>query len=253
MPDKLYPLDKEKKQILNVSWKRNFKNLELQLNNRSLGKIENRQELIQGKEFEISHDQRLSVKLVREMYFFTELELLLNGFPVPFSMTHPVKKLNDVFVVIMFIAAISLILGLLSLTTDTGFYKSLGIGFWNIIYAGIFIILGMMMKEKKSMFAMVSMIVLMVLDMIFSFVFMMETGQPVNPALPVIVKLFLTLLLIRGIRAIKEYGTMEERMKALEKEEEEKKRKTPLSRQVTEDHSKFMPGDHSAYMPEGGG
>ena len=36
---------------------------------------------------------------------------------------------------------------------------------------------------------------------------------------------------------------------ALEKAKEELLQKTPLSQQVTQDHSKFMPGDHSAYMP----
>ncbi len=147
MPRKLYSLDKEEKQILDVSWKGNFKNLVLKLNNKPLGKIQNKQELIQGKEFEISHNKILSVKLVKEMYLNSELELLLNGYPVDRSMTHPVKKLTDVFLLIMFIVAVNLVVGLLGLIVDTDLFKRLGAGFWNIIYAGIFTILGIIMKN----------------------------------------------------------------------------------------------------------
>ncbi|HJX70379.1 MAG TPA: hypothetical protein VJ346_00450 [Bacteroidales bacterium] len=253
MPDKLYSLDREGKQILDVSWKRNFTNLELNLNNKLLGKIKSRQELLQGKEFKISHDKRLSVRLIREMYLFTVLELLVNGFPVEKSMTHPVKKLIEIFLLIIIIAVINLIIGLLGLIADEGFFRRMGAGFWNIIYAGIFILLGMMMKEKKSLFAMISMIVLMVLDIISSFLFLMEAAGQIHFVGPILVKAFLTVYLFRGVKAIKEFKKMEEEMALLKKAEEEKKLQTPLSQQVTEDHSRFMPGDHSAYMPGGGG
>ena len=250
MPGKLYSLDKEEKQILDVSWKGNFKNLVLKLNNKPLGKIQNKQELIQGKEFEISHNKVLTVRLVKEMYLFSELELLLNGYPVDRSMTHPVKKLNDVFLLIMFIVAVNLIVGLLGLTIDTDLFKRLGAGFWNIIYAGIFTILGIIMKENKSMFALISIIVLMILDIVFSFLYIMEIPGHLNPAGTILVKLFLVLYLLRGVNAIKEFKKMEKERELQRKTEEEKMPKTPLSRQETEDHSKFMPGDHSSYMPE---
>jgi hypothetical protein len=249
MPQRLYLLDKDQKQILGLTWKGKYKNLELRLNNKPLGKIENRQELIQGKEFEISHDKKLSVKLVREMYLFTELEILVNGFPVEKSMTHPVKKLNDVFLLVMFIAAVNLITGLLGLVTDAAVFEELGMGFWNIIYTGIFIILGIMIRERKSMFAMISVIVFMVLDIILSLLFMTDLPKAVHLSAPLLVKVFLTIFLFRGISAIKAYRKTEHEKDSLEKAEEEKKRQTPLSQQITEDHSKFMPGDHSAYMP----
>ena len=150
MPQRLYSLDKEQKQILGVSWKGKYKNLELKLNDKPLGKIENRQELLQGKVFEISHDKKLTVRLIREMHLFTELELLVNGFPVEKSMTHPVKMLNDVFLLIIFIAAVNLIAGVLGLVTDAVVFDELGIGFWNVLYAGIFVILGFMIREMKS-------------------------------------------------------------------------------------------------------
>lgn len=252
MPQRLYSLDKEQKQILGLSWKGKYKNLELKLNNKPLGKIDNRQELIQGKEFEISHDKKLFVKLVREMHLYTELELLVNGFPLEKSMTHPVKKLNDVFLLIVFIAAFNLITGLLGLVTDAVVFEELGMGFWNIIYAGIFIILGIMIREKKSMFAMTSVIVVMLLDILFSLLFLTDLSKAVHLTGPLLVKVFLAIWLFRGVRAIKEYRKTEQDKDSLKKAEEEKKRQTPLSQQITEDHSKFMPGDHSAYMPGSG-
>jgi hypothetical protein len=250
MPGKFYSLDEDGKQILEVSWKGNLKKLELKLNNKLLDRFENRKELIQGKEIEINHDTVLSVKLVKEMYLFSELELLVNGYPVKSSMTDPVKKLNDVFLIIMFIAAINLIFGLLGMIFETGFFTSLGIGVWNIIYAGIFAMLGFIMRGKKSMFAMISMIVLMVLDIVSSFLFLAEVPDQINPAGPVLVKFFLMIYLFRGVKALKEFRKIEEEKELLKKAKAEKMLKTPLSQKVTEDHSKFMPGDHSAYMPE---
>ncbi len=250
MPRRLYSLDKVQKQILDVSWKGKYKNLELKLNNKPLGNIENRQELLQGKEFEISYDKKLSVQLVREMYLFTELELLVNGFPVEKSMTHPVKKLNDIFLLIMFIAAINLISGLLGLITHAVVLEELGIGYWNIIYAGIFIILGIMIREMKSMFAMISIILFMVLDILFLLLLMTDLSNAVHPTGPLLIKVFLTIWLFRGVRAIKEYRKTEQEKELLKKTEQEKDQQMPLSQQVTEDHSKFMPGDHSAYMPD---
>jgi len=249
MPRKLYSLDQEGKQMLAVSWKGNFKNLELKLNNKPLGKAQGKQELVRGKEFEISHDKILSVKLVKEMYLFTRLELLVNGFPVESSMTHPVRKLNDVFLLIMFIAAINLIFGLLGLMVDNDLFRILGAGFWNIIYAGIFTILGIIMKENKSMFAMISIVGLMMLDIMFSFFYIMEIPGHVNPAGNILVKVFLMLYLLRGVTAIKDFRKLEKKREIQRIAEEEKMQKIPPSQQVTEDHSKFMPGDHSAYMP----
>lgn len=249
MPKRLYTLDKEEKQILVVSWKRNYRNLDLMVNNKILGTIRNKQELIRGKEFEISHDKVLTVKLVKAMYLFPGLELKVNGYPVENSMTHPVKKLNDVFLLIMFIVVVNLIFGLLGLLIDTDFLKRLGIGFWNIIYAGIFTILGIIMKENKSMFATISIIVLMITDIVFSLLFIKEIPGHVNPAGFILVKMFLILYLVRGVNAIKEFKRMEQKRELQRKAELEKMEKIPPSQQATEDHSKFMPGDHSAYMP----
>lgn len=249
MPKRLYTLDKEEKQILVVSWKRNYRNLELGLNNKILGTTQSKQELIRGKEFEISHDKMLTVKLVKEMYLFPGLELKVNGYPVENSMNHPVKKLNDVFLLIMFIVAVNLIFGLLGLITDTDFFKRLGIGFWNIIYAGIFTILGIIMKESKSMFAMISITIIMMVDIVFSFLIMKEVPGHVNPAGTILVKVFLVLYLLRGVNAIKEFKIIEQKRELQRKAELEKMEKIPPSQQATEDHSKFRPGDHSAYMP----
>lgn len=249
MPRRLYTLDDEKNQILEVTWKRNLKKLNISLNNKFLGEVNDRKSLTEGKEFEISHDKRLSVKLIKEMYIFTELELLVNGIPVENSMTHPVKKLNDIFILIMFIVSINLVFGLLAALTGSPVFERLGIGYWNIIYAGIFVMLGLLVKEKKSMFAMLMIIVLMLLDCISLLVFTAEQPGELNPTGPFFFKIILILYLFRGIKAINSYKKMTAEKIALEKVKEELLKKTPLSQQVTQDHSKFMPGDHSAYMP----
>ncbi len=183
MPKKLYTLDKEGKEILVVSWKGNFRSLELKLHNKPLGVVQSKKELMLGQEFEISHDKILSVKLIKEMYMFNELELLVNGYPVENSMTHPVRKMNDVFLVVMFIAAINLVAGIIGLTGEAEIFSSLGFGFWNIIYAGIFTMLGIIMKESKSMFVMISIIGLIFsLWAFYSITHWSETIRSINRA-----------------------------------------------------------------------
>ncbi len=249
MAKRLYTLDTQGKQILEVSWKGKYKNLELKLNNTSIGIVESKKELIPGKKFEINPNMVLSVRMVQELYLFKELEILLNGLPVEGSMTHPVKRINDVFYILIFIVSINVIAGLISVLGDVPFLERVGVGFWNILYGGIFFLLGMMVKDRKSMFAMISVIVLIMLDIVSSFLFLKEYPNPANPSGPVFFKIIILLFLLRGIRAIKDFRAMEAKKEAIAKAEEEKKMKKPLSEQITENHNKFMPDDHSEYLP----
>ena len=249
MPGKLYQLDTEAKKILELTWRGNFKNLEVKLNNKSFGIIKNKSELSEGRTFEIDYKTNLSVRLVKEMHLFQEIELLVNGRPVAGSMTHPEKRLKDVFTLIIILAAINIILGLLSMVTSVTFFRELGIGFWNIVYGGIFIMLGLMIRDKKSMFAMIAILIILFLDIIAVFLLSGEYPERLNPFGPVFVKVFFIIYLFRGIKAIRDFKRMEQEKELSEKIEEEKKKIIPLSEQETKDHTKFMPDDHSGYLP----
>ncbi|MBN2612587.1 MAG: hypothetical protein JXB00_13610 [Bacteroidales bacterium] len=248
MPKKLYPLDAVGKQLLEVSWKGNYKNIVLKLNNKTFGSIEDRNELLEGKTFETGHNKFLSVKMVKEMYMFRQLQILFNGRPVEGSMTHPVTRLRGVFWLIIFIASVNLVFGVLGMIIKAEFLTSIGAGFWNLIYAAIFTLLGILVKERKSMAAMIMVIALMVLD-ILSIIAVSFEYPEVYATGPVTAKLFLTFFLFRGISAIRDVNKLEAEDEALRKAEEEKKKQIPLSEKITEDHNRFMPDDHSGYMP----
>ncbi|MFO7658847.1 MAG: hypothetical protein R6W78_17440 [Bacteroidales bacterium] len=248
MPKSLYPLDAEGKHLLEVAWKGHYKNLELKLNNKAFGRIENRNELQDGRIFEIGHDKFLSVKLVKEMYMFLRLQILLNGRPVTGSMTHPLVRLREVFWLIVFIATFNLLLGVLGVISKAAFFASIGVGYWNVIYAGILAFLGILVKERKSMTAMIMVIGLMALD-ILSIIAVSVEYPDVNATGPVTAKLLLMLFLFRGISAIRDFNKLEAEDEAVRKAEEEKRRQVTRSEIITEDHNRFMPDDHSGYMP----
>ncbi len=250
MVRKIYSLDKENKQVLEINWKGSFKNVEVKINNKPAGAFNNKNELRQGKEFDVGNGNKLKVHLVKSFYILEELELLINGQPMEGSITHPLKRLNAIFQIILFIAIVNCILGVLSLLIDTSFLKNFGVGYWNIIYAGIFILLGIFIKEKKSMVAMVTILVLMVLDIISTVMFYAEYQDASNISGALIIKTIFTLFLIRGIPAIKRFRQMEIHKEQLRKKEEAEKSKTSLSELKTDDHTPFMPKDHSDYLPK---
>ncbi len=250
MPHKIYFLSTEKKEKLDLYWKGSYKDFTIKLDNNELGVIRTKKELTQGREFAVGYNKKLEIRLVRQLGILPCLEILLNGKPVPGIRTDPKRQLADIFYFILFVAALYIISGLAGLISDITAFSDHGIGLNSIIYGVLFILMGLIINKRQSMFALIAVISLLGLDIIFVLIRIAEYGVESNPWLTIAIRMLFMLYLCKGLSALMKLR----QLKLMELEEEqlnmEKKQRTPISEQKTEDHTLFMPEDHSGYLPE---
>jgi hypothetical protein len=250
MPHKIYFINTEKKEKLELCWKGSFQNFTLKLDNNELGVIKTRKELKEGREFVIGYNKKLEIRLVMQLGIFPCIEILFNDKPVPGTMTDPKKQLSNIFYFMLFIAILYIISGLAGLISDIQAFSDHGIGLNSIIYGVLFIMMGLVINKRHSMFALIAVISLLGLDIIFVLIRIAEYGVKSNPWPTIVIKMLFMLYLCKGFSAIMRLRQL--RLMEMEKERinSEKKQRTPISEQKTEDHTLFMPEDHSGYLPD---
>ena len=248
MPVKSYFLDTIKKEKLEVSWKRSYRYCVIRFNGKEVISINSRKEFREGKESNLDYKTILKVRLVKNMLFYNAIDLTVNEIPVPGSMTDPVKQINGIYGLILFIAFVNLVLGAVSVFYSPGWLKAAGIGWYTLVYGGIFLILGFMVK-RFSQVAMILTVILMSLDIISAFIMSFEGSTMGNPVSNLLVKGMFLFFILRGIPAINRMKQLNDLEEQQQKEQEEKKKEIPRSKQTTQDHTKYMPDDHSDFLP----
>lgn len=241
MPHKIYFLNTEKKEKLDLYWKGSFKDFTVKLDNNELGVIKTRKELKEGREFITGHNKKLEIRLFMQFGIFPVIEILFNDNPVPGTMTDPKKQLNDIFYFVLVIAVLYILSGLAGLIFDIEAFSDHGIGLNSIIYGALFIMMGLIINKRHSMFALIAVISLIGLDIIFVLIRIAEYGVKSNPWPTIVIKMLFMLYLCKGFSALMRLRQI--KLMEMEKEriEREKKQRTPLSEQKTEDHTLFMP------------
>ena len=250
MPHKVYFLNTEKKEKLDLYWKGSFKDFTIKLDNNELGVIKTKKELKEGREFITGHNKKLEIRLVMQLGIFPCIEILFNGKPVPGTMTDPKRQLTDIFYFVLFIAVLYIVSGLAGLIFDIPAFSDHGIGLNSIIYGILFMMMGLIINKRQSMFALIAVISLLGLDIIFVLIRVAEYGVKSNPWPTIVIKMLFMLYLCRGFSALMRLR----QLKLMEMEQEriknEKNQRAPISEQETEDHTLFMPEDHSGYLPD---
>jgi hypothetical protein len=241
MQHKIYFLNTEKKEKLDLYWKGFYKDFTVKLDNNELGVIKTRKELKEGREFISGHNKKLEIRLVMQLGIIPVLEILFNDNPVPGTMTDPKRQLNNIFYFILTIAALYIISGLTGLISNIEAFSDHGIGINSIIYGLLFIMMGLIINKRQSMFALIAVISLIGLDIIFVLIRIAEYGVKSNPWPTLAIKMLIMLYLCKGFSALMRLRQL--KLMEMEKEriESEKRQKTPLSEQKTEDHTLFMP------------
>ncbi len=241
MPHKTYFLDTEKKEKLELQWKGSYKDFTIKLDNNELDIIKTKKELKNGREFVAGYNKKLEIRLVRQLGIIPCIEILFNDKPVPGTMTDPQRQLNGIFNFILFIALLYIISGIAGLISGIPAFSDHGIGLNSIIYGVLFIMMGLIINKKQSMFALIAVVSLIGLDIIFVLIRIAEYEVKSNPWPTIVIKMLLMLYLCKGFSAI----MRSRQLKLMEMEKKrinsEKKKRTPVSEQKTEDHTLFMP------------
>jgi hypothetical protein len=247
MRHKSYYLDTDRKEKIDLYWGNSFKNLTVKLDNKELGIFRDKNELKKGRSFNMGYNKKLDIKLVMQMGIIPYIEILFNDKPVPGSMTDPARQLTDLFYSILYIAIFFILAGLTGFILNIDAFEDNGIGLNSIIYGTLFIMMALILKKRESLFALLAVISLIALDIVFILFHIAEYGIKVsNPWPTIIIRLLIILYLCKGFTIISKLK--QQRVVEMEKEqiEREKKQKTPLSQQKTEDHTSFMPKGHSS-------
>jgi len=201
MPTKTFYLDKESTEPIIISHGFNWRNLTIKKDGELIEQVENAKILQEGKAFHFSDGRIFSIKLIKKIGLIQELEVMLNGTPIPGSGTESNQQVKQVYQLLLFIVAFNVILGLVAELANVDFLKVLGLGYGTIVIGIINGILAYLVKFKLSSVALYIAIGLMLIDIILTVVFAAEMGG--NPTSGLMMKAIFTFVLFKGIPALK--------------------------------------------------
>lgn len=201
MPARKFVLEPGGPPRIELQWRGIWKEMSVFFDDEHIGVIENQKALKEGAEFSLPDGTKLSVKL-RTGFAGAELQVLRDGQPLPGSGSDPVQRLAAAWGVIFFIAGLSAAVGLVAFVFQVEFLLNLGVGLASVAFGGIFLVLGLFVKLKRSPVALGLALALFAIDGLFSF----ATAAALSGRPPVGMLIFRVLLMIpmfKGFAAIK--------------------------------------------------
>jgi len=201
MPTRTFYLDKQSTEPIIIHHGFNWKNLTITKDGELIGEVENIKVLQEGRTFPILDNRTISIKLIRKFGIIQELEILLNGIPIPGSGTEPNHQVKQVYQLLLFIAAFNAILGLAAEIGNIEFLKSLGLGYGTIAIGILNVALAYLVKFRLSLIALYIAFGLMMADIILTLFFAAEMGG--SPVSGLMMKAIFAFVLFNGIPALK--------------------------------------------------
>ncbi len=201
MPKQLYALEPGGKKRLELSWNAFWKDFTVSLDGKPVGVIPDQKALTKGQEMTLRDGSTLKVQLVTQ-FAGAELRVLRDGRPLPGSGSDPETRFKNAYIMVYLLAGLNLVLGTLALLFQVALLQELGIGLGSIIFGLILLVLGFF-TQRKSMIALILAIVIFAVDGIAGFVMAASQGYP-SSASGMVVRIFLLIPMIQGVKAMKE-------------------------------------------------
>ncbi len=198
MPTKIYTIDTNN--TLTIQWKFNWKNLTLTWNNEQLGVIENQQQLKEGRSIKLPNGSLLQIRLTGGVS--GELEVLIDGTPVPGSATDPSQRVKSAYHLALFLGILNLAIGLLADVVNLDILKGLGAGPASAVAGVLYIGLAFGIK-RLYLAALYCLMALLAIDIVYTLYLAGTEGTSFNPTSGVLVKGFFIFILSKAIPAIK--------------------------------------------------
>jgi len=136
----------------------------------------------------------------------SDLELLVEGRPVPGSAFDPKAMLRGAYGIIFFLAGLNTVLGLVAVLADVRFLQAIGLGWISIIFGVVLGGLGVLVM-RRSRTALAIAIGLMALDMLLLIASFGSMETP--PVGAVVVRLLFIAGMARGFPAIRRMEELE--------------------------------------------
>lgn len=201
MPSRKYSLQKNEPQRLEISWSGVWKDIKILLDGQEIGQIDGLKELKTGQDFKIK-EGTLHVQFV--MGFMNgELQVTLDGKPLPGSGSDPAERLKIAYITIFFIAGLNLALGIAAEFLQIDFLQEIGVGIFSAGFGLVFLILGYLVMKKQSIIALWIAIALFIVDGVLTMFVTIDGGY--DPAMgSILMRIILIVGMIQGLKGAKD-------------------------------------------------
>jgi hypothetical protein len=176
-----------------------WKNFTLRLDGQEIGSFATQKDLKQGGRFRLEDGRTLEAKLGQN-FLFPELQLTLDGTPLPGSGSDPAQRLKASYGMIFFVAGFNMLLGFLAGAADVRFLQGIGLGYGACGAGVIYGVLGFFVT-RRSKLALALAVGLFVLDGIALVAFSAQKGRAPNPG-GLVARVFFLIPMIQGFGAI---------------------------------------------------
>lgn len=200
MPKNSFALEAGAPKRLELSWGFAWSNFTVSFDGQEVGRIDKKAlEGVNG--FRLPDGSELTVQL-KKGFGGPQLSVLRNGQPLPGSATDPEALVKAAAYLLFFLAALNAVLGVVALAFDVKVLLDLGMGIGSLVVGVVYSLLGFF-TLKQSRVALGIAIALYVLDGVATLA--MSVGAGGQPAVGgIVMKVFFTILLVRGFKAIGE-------------------------------------------------
>jgi hypothetical protein len=203
---KKFALQKGEDKRLEISWKGRWKSIAVKLDNREVGTIPGKAQMLEGRDFDLPDGSRLRVQLKNISFMTQVLTLYRNDEPLPGSKADPQNRLSVAYRSIFFIAAVGLLFGAMIEILQVKAFRDVGYGVFTLIYGAAFIVLGLLVR-KRSMPALTIAMIILSADTVYIFylfIALIGTNDAGRFLWPLIIRFALLLWMWPGFAAIRE-------------------------------------------------
>jgi hypothetical protein len=202
MPTKTFYLDDSRAEPLTASWGLFFRNFTVSYSGVSLEPTNPAATIAEGRQYRLPDGRIFSARHKQNTYP-QELELLIDGQPVPGSGTHPHERIKQAWYVLLVLGILNIGLGLVAEFGHVDVLLQLGVGWGSLVEGVAYIALGYFGYFRTSVPALTTALVLLVLDAVLSVGSAISTGH--SPALGgLLMRAFFCMAVFRAMQAARQ-------------------------------------------------
>lgn len=202
MPTKTFYLDDARTEPLIADWGLFYRNFTVRYAGTALAPTNPEATIAQGRQYHLPNGRVFSAQLKQNTYP-QELELLIDGQPVPGSGTHPVERVKQAWYLLLTLGILNIALGLVAEFGHVEILLQFGAGWGSVVEGIAYVALGYFGYFRNFVPAFTIALVLLVLDTVLSVSTAIATNH--SPALGgLFMRAFFCLVVFRAIKAARQ-------------------------------------------------
>lgn len=202
MPTKTLYLDDARIQPITATWGMFYRNFAVSYAGTALEPTNPEATIAQGRQYRLPDGRIFSARHKQNAYP-QEMELLIDGQPVPGSGTHPRERIKQAWYVLLFVGVLNLGLGLAAELGNVTVLLNFGLGWGSVVEGFLFLALGWLGYSRRSVPALTAALVLLVLDAVLSIGGALAAGHSAGLG-GLVMRFFFCITVFRGLQAARQ-------------------------------------------------